>query len=142
MNEITPLVTILMPCKNAKATFFREALNSVFSQSSPCWNLVVIDDHSASVETVNFLRDLNKSNDDRISVIENKSNLITGALNTGMRYAKSPYVCSLHSDDLLDERAIEILNRYLRDYPDVDYFHSSRIHIDENGDQIGSVLEG
>ena len=135
------LVTILMPCKDSKVSFFKKALDSVFKQSIPFWNLVVIDDHSASVETVNFLRDLNKSNDDRISVIENKSNLITGALNTGMRYAKSPYVCSLHSDDLLDERAIEILNRYLRDSPDVDYFHSSRIHIDENGDQIGSVLE-
>lgn len=141
MSQNRSPVTILMPCKDSKVSFFKKALDSVLKQSSPCWNLVVIDDHSTSVETVKSLKDLNKSNDNRISVIENKSNFITGALNTGMRYAKSPYVCSLHSDDLLDVKAIEILNRYIKDYPDVDYFHSSRIYIDENGDQIGPVLE-
>ena len=140
-NKDRYLVTILMPCKDSKISFLNKALDSVLNQSCSCWNLVVIDDHSASVEIVDFFRDLNKSNDDRISVIENKSNLITGALNTGMRYAKSPYVCSLHSDDLLDVRAIEILNRYIKDSPDVDYFHSSRMHIDENGDPIGPVLK-
>lgn len=139
MNYSAPLVTVLMPCKNPKASFFSIALNSVFSQISPYWNLIVIDDHSDDAETIEVLRELSKSRDKRVSVLKNKSNLITGALNTGMRNSKTPYVCSLLCDDLLDTNAIEVLNRYIIEFSNVDFFHSSRIYIDEKGITISTV---
>ena len=95
-----PLVTVLMPCKDAKASFFSGALNSVFSQSTSLWNLIVIDNHSNDMETIKVLRELSYSRDKRVSVLKYKSNLITGALNTGMRQAKTPYVCSLHCKEI------------------------------------------
>jgi glycosyltransferase involved in cell wall biosynthesis len=119
--------------------FFREALSSVFSQMIPLWNLILIDDHTTDPATLKILRELKDSEDDRISVIENKSELIIGALNTGMRYCKTPYVCTLHCNDLLAVKVIEILNRYIQNYPSVDYFHSSRIVIDDSGSPISST---
>jgi glycosyltransferase involved in cell wall biosynthesis len=96
-------------------------------------------DLSDNLETTEVLKELRNSKDKRISVIKNKSRLLTGALNTGMRYAKTPFVCSLLCDDLLDEKTIEVLNRYIDEYPDVDYFHSSRMYIDENGNPISGI---
>jgi alpha-1,6-rhamnosyltransferase len=139
MSQSFPLVTVLMPCKDAKASFFRDALNSVFLQSTSLWNLIVIDDHSNNMETIDTLRESSNSRDKKVSVLKNESNFITGAVNTGMRQAKTLYVCSLHCDDLLDTKAIEVLNSYIKGFPDIDYFHSSRIHIDENGCPISSI---
>jgi glycosyltransferase involved in cell wall biosynthesis len=134
-----PLVTVLIPCKDPKVSFFREALNSVFSQTTPLWNLILIADHGSNTEIIEILRDLSNSKDSIVSVLKNESKLITGALNTGMKHATTPYVCFLHCDDLLDENAIELLNSYISEYPDIDYYHSSRIHIDEDGHTIGSI---
>ena len=139
MNDNCTLVTILMPCKNAKESFFKLALHSVCSQSSLLWNLIVINDHSYHLDTINILKELSNSNDNRISVIKNDSNLITGALNTGMKQAKTPYVCSFHCDDLLDNKTVEVLNRNIKSYPVIDYFYSSRRHIDEKGNHISSI---
>lgn len=143
MEHGFPVVTVLMPCKNAIASFSRDALNSVFSQISSHWNLIVIVDNyqssKESTETLFILRDLRKSKDNRISVIKNESNLITGALNTGMKHSKTPYVCSLFCDDMLDNNAVEELNRFINKYPEIDFFHSSRIYIDENGSPISSI---
>jgi glycosyltransferase involved in cell wall biosynthesis len=139
MNQDFPLVTVLMPCKDPKVSFFREALNSVFSQTTPLWSLIIIDDHSRDKEIIGILGELGNPKVVKLSLLKNGSNLITGALNTGMRHAKTPYVCSLHCDDLLDENAIEVLNTYISEYPDIDYFHSSRVHINEDGYPIGSV---
>ncbi len=139
MNHVLPLVTVLMPCKDAKASFFREALNSVFSQSSSLWNLIVINDHSTNLETVEILGELTRFKDSRILVVTNKSNYLTAAMNTGMNQAKTPYVCSLHCDDLLDRNAIQVLNSYIQQFLDIDFFHSSRIYIDENGNRLTSI---
>ena len=134
------LVTILMPCKDSNGAFFKKALESVISQNTPAWNLIVIDDHSEEIATINYLKKLSRSKDKRVSVIKNESKLITGALNTGMKFAETPYVCSLHCDDLLDRNAVGVLNDYINRYPDIDYFHSSRVHIDEDGSAVGPIL--
>jgi glycosyltransferase involved in cell wall biosynthesis len=124
-----------MPSKNVKTSFFKEALNSVYSQSTFLWNLIIIVDNFDE----EFLRNFDSVDDRRVSLLKNESQLINGALNTGMKYATTPYVCSLHCDDLLDKAAIEVMCRYIRKYPDIDFFHSSRLYIDENGCPISSV---
>lgn len=139
MNET--LVTILMPCKNGARRFLKEALESIFKQSVSTWKLIVIDDHSEDQNTLAALGNLAKLNDPRIRVLRNESNFVTGALNTGMRKAKTPFVCSVHCDDKLDEKAIEILNRNITENSTIDYFHSSRRHIDESGKFITEVFE-
>lgn len=133
------LVTILMPCKDPRASFFREALGSVLAQTSPAWRLLVVDDHSTSFDTLAVLRELRGLLDLRIRVLESGGRLITGALNTGMRQATTPYVCTLHCDDLLDRKAVEVLNEHIRRYPHTDYFHSARVYIDGDGHPLSGV---
>jgi glycosyltransferase involved in cell wall biosynthesis len=132
-------LTILIPCKDAKPSYFREAINSVFLQTSSFWQLLVIDDHSKSRETIAFLNELRDSEDKRLRVIKSDKQRISGALNAGMKLVETPFVCMLHCDDLLDRKCIETLSNYINEFPDVDYFHSARQFIDDDGNTISSV---
>ena len=133
------LVTVLMACRDPHAGFFWQALNSVFEQTSSAWELRVIDDHTTDGAALEVLRELESSSDGRIAVLESESQLITGAFNTGMRHAKTPFVCILHCDDLLHASAIAVLSDYIGKYPGVDYFHSSRRYIEEAGRPLSSI---
>lgn len=135
------LVTVLMPCKDAHPVYFELALNSVLEQSVPHWRLMIIDDHSTNEATLKILKNLANSDDRRIQVIKNQTRFITGALNTAMALVETPFVCSLHCDDLLDENAVKILNDCISEFPEVDYFHSGRVHINDDGEKISKFYQ-
>ena len=139
MSGEETLVTVLMWCRNVEMSFFREALGSVRSQTSPRWELCIIVDADDPDAPAAIVPEIESCTDSRIFVAENESRLITGAFNTGMRKATTPYVCVLHADDLLDRRAVEILHGYIKQHADVDYFHSSRIYIDDDGVEISDI---
>jgi glycosyltransferase involved in cell wall biosynthesis len=133
------LVTVLMPCRDAHPRFLGLALRSVLEQSSPRWRLLVIDDASERADTLGVLRRLECSGDPRVRVVPSGSRYVTGALNTGMRTATTPYVCMLHCDDLLGGDAIATLNEVIEDDPRVDYFYSARRFIDEHGRALSGI---
>ena len=62
-----------MPCKDPKESYFREALDSVFSQSAPSWNLFVIYDTSDDLDRIGLLRELNGRGDHRLRLLQNES---------------------------------------------------------------------
>jgi glycosyltransferase involved in cell wall biosynthesis len=132
-------VTVLMPCRNAHPDFLREALTSVFAQTAVDWKLLVIDDASDDAATLETLAALVATPDPRVRVVRSEGKSVTTALNTGMRHATTGYVCVLHCDDLLDPTAIAVLARWIDDRPDIDYFYSSRMFVDEEGRPLSGV---
>ena len=134
-----PSVTVLMPCRNAHAGFLREALESVFAQTIESWELLLVDDASDDPRTLDVLAELARRGDPRVRVAASASPHITGAVNTGMRLARTPFVCTLHCDDLLEEHALETLSRTIDADRNADFFYSSRIHIDEQGRVLSRV---
>jgi glycosyltransferase involved in cell wall biosynthesis len=141
MNRIeSTLVTVLMPFRNANFDFFRAAVASVFAQSTPFWNLILIHDEDEQT-TAELVEEVKARKDNRVRIEMSHGKRITGALNTGMKQALTPYVCSLHCDDLLAQDAIETLNRAILENPTVDFFYSSRRFIDGNGKPKGNVMQ-
>lgn len=132
-------VTIIMPCKDADVSLMREAVSSVLRQTESAWSLLIVDDHSSNPETLRYLKELDENIDPRVVVCKNDSKNITGALNTALKKAKTPFVAMLHCDDLLSRHTTGHLNQYIKNYPNVDYFHSSRRVIDDNGRFISGV---
>jgi glycosyltransferase involved in cell wall biosynthesis len=133
---VTPtdaLVSVLMPCRNVEPSYFRQALDSVREQTSPRWRLCIAIDAADDGSTAALLSQPDAWRDDRLSVVRSAAPRVTGTLNAGLRHVHTPYVAILHADDLLDARAIEVLERAIGRYPDVDYFHSSRTYIDDDG---------
>jgi len=69
--------------------------------------------------------------DPRVTLVVNEGRRLGGALNTGMRHAATDFVAILFADDMWATHAAAVLNHAIRQNPGVDFFHSSRIIIDE-----------
>ena len=134
MND--PL-TVIMPVKTYHPDYLRAALGSVVGQSSPAWRLAIVvekDDAGA------FQRLLASAMDDpRVAIVVNRGRKLAGAINSGIRHASTDFVALLLADDVWSTDAVRILGDYRRTYPDVDFFHSSRVVIDERGQEISAV---
>jgi glycosyltransferase involved in cell wall biosynthesis len=132
------MVTVLLPCKVVKPEFLKDALDSVIGQTAPDWLLIAIIDRDSpdSVKAVisRYLAD------PRVRMVVNEGRFLAGALNTGMRHAETEFICILLGDDRLDADAISTLKKNIRENPGVDFFHSSRAHIDSAGKIRGDIM--
>ena len=95
-----PLVSVLMAAYNAEKTV-REAVESIFSQEYPCWELLVVDDASGD-STSGILEEL-AAVEPRMRVYRNERNLgFSGTRNRLLELAspQAEYLAVLDSDDL------------------------------------------
>src|SRR5713226_5449640 len=108
MNEHR--VTALMPLKNYHPVFLRKALGSVMNQSCPDWDLLIIVEKR---DSDHFRKLLHQGlADSRVAMIVNEGRKLAGALNTGMRHAKTDFVAILLADDMWSTDAVHTLNTY------------------------------
>jgi len=135
MNECR--ITVLMPLKNYHLDYLRKAVESVINQSCPYWHLLIIIEKG---DSDHFRNSLEKELDDsRVEMIINKGRKLAGAINSGMRYTTPDFVALLLADDRWSTDAVKVLNDHIAKYPHIDFFHSSRAIIDENGNPLSSV---
>lgn len=94
----SPVVSVVIPCYNGEE-FVAEAIESVFSQTYPSWELIIVNDGSDD----NSRKVINQF-DDRITVISHDENRgIAAAMNTGIRNASGEFIAFLDQDDLWKE---------------------------------------
>jgi glycosyltransferase involved in cell wall biosynthesis len=133
----TAAVTALMPLRHGHLEYVRRALRSMLEQSCPHWRLQIVVER-AELATLSgvleeFLRDA------RIQLRRNEGRRLAGALNTGMRHASTEFVGILLADDMWAPDAVAVLTERIGAFPHVDFFHSSRIFIDECDNVISSI---
>ncbi|MBX6773041.1 MAG: glycosyltransferase family 2 protein [Chloroflexi bacterium] len=93
----SPGVTILMPFRNARSTL-ELALRSIFAQTYPAWEAILIDDGSDdnSYEIAASLAD------GRVTVLrDGRQRGLAARLNEGMTAVDTPYVCRMDADDIM-----------------------------------------
>jgi glycosyltransferase involved in cell wall biosynthesis len=132
------MITALMPLRNYHADFLRACVRSLFHQTSPAWRLLVIVERKDRATFSDLLAE--ELADPRVTMIPNEGRKLSGAMNTGMRAARTPFVAILLADDMWAANAVEVLTRHIQGHPDVDFFHSSRRYVDETGAPISSVF--
>ncbi|MCI0413248.1 glycosyltransferase [bacterium] len=130
-------ITALMPLKNYHLPYVRKAIESLQKQSSPFWKLLIIVEDRDYPRLSSLLQ--NELADSRIRMIQNEARKLAGAFNTGMRRAETVFVGILLSDDMWSTDAVAVLNANIGSQPHADFFHSSRMIIDEEDRQISSV---
>lgn len=124
-----PLVTALMPVKEFHPEYLERALTSILRQTSPAWRLLVVVDEPPAGQLAAVLAPALR--DERVDVVVNESTGLAGAINTGMRQAATEYTAILLGDDMWAPEAVEVLTRCWERSPEVDFFHSSRVIVDE-----------
>ncbi|MCS2583326.1 glycosyltransferase family 2 protein [Bacteroides sp. BFG-551] len=88
--------SVIMPTYN-QAHFIRRAILSLYEQTYPNWELIIIND-GCTDETEMFISDF--LDDARVVYIKNENNQGLGyALNQGLKVAKFDLIAYLPSDD-------------------------------------------
>jgi glycosyltransferase involved in cell wall biosynthesis len=97
------LVSVVMPVYNA-APYLREAIQSMFDQTYPNWELIAVDDGS----TDNSWEILQSYSDPRIKIFQRENGGQCAATNTGLQHISGDYVLFFDADDLMDKNKIKV----------------------------------
>jgi glycosyltransferase involved in cell wall biosynthesis len=132
-----PRVTVLLPVKSFHPPYLTAAVGSILRQTSPAWRLVVVGEVENEATLGGLLE--RELQDSRIELIVNEGRRLPGAVNTGMRHARTPYVALLLGDDSWTPDAVAVLSAAIARSTDVDFFHSGRLIVDDDGRPISSA---
>jgi glycosyltransferase involved in cell wall biosynthesis len=110
-NGITPAVAVVIPFYNG-AAFIERALRSVYAQSMPAAEVVVVNDGSQPQER-EFLHQIQPRYGFKLIDQENSGQ--AAARNAGVAAASAPYICFLDQDDFYLEHHILLLTQAIPD---------------------------
>lgn len=115
-------LSVIVPIYNV-ATYLRECLDSILSQSFTDYELILVDD--GSTDDSGAICDEYASNEKRVSVIHKDNEGIVRARKTGLLMASGDYVICVDGDDWIEAGAFEYLAG-LMDYENVDIVLAAR----------------
>ena len=128
-DHVFPLVSVCIGTYN-REKYIRETLDSVFAQTYPNIEVIVVDDASTD-GTVDLVREYGE----RVSlvVLEVNSGLPAVPRNHGLRLAAGKYVAFLDSDDVWFPEKLELQVNQLEQHPEFVLSHTYCQMIDEEG---------
>lgn len=130
-NADGSLISVVCPVFNTDPDLLGITVASVLAQSYERWELLLVNDGSKRLETINALARL-ASSDERIRVIDRADNTgVAAATNRGIEAANGEYVLFLDHDDLLAPTALAWCAACA---PDADLVYSDEDKIDDTGD--------
>ena len=116
------MISVLIPVYNTNPLHLKECLESCLFQTIDDYEIVIVDNGSDNVNTLNLLKQIEKQEKVRLFVCprqENKKNLSV-ALNYGLSKCKFNLVARMDSDDVMCHDRLEKQKKYLDLYTDVD----------------------
>ena len=114
------LLTIITATFNSEK-HLEECLLSLYNQNFSNYEHIIIDGGSTD-RTIDII----KKYEHKITYwCSEPDSGIYDAFNKGMQLAKGKYLGFLNSDDKYTEKSLEILNKYIENYPDKDFFFGS-----------------
>lgn len=121
-------VSVVIPCFNSGATI-NQTISSVIAQSYENVEVIVVDDGSTDIETINILDSLTG-----IILIRQKNLGLPRARNVGFAAASGDYILPLDADDWLEPATLSELIAALENTPDAAFAFS---YIELEGESKG-----
>jgi glycosyltransferase involved in cell wall biosynthesis len=116
-NSKRPLITIITVTKNSEK-FLEATIKSVTNQTNKNFEYILIDGGSTD-NTLNII----KKYQNKINYwVSEDDKGIYSAFNKGLSLSQGGYIGFVNSDDKLKKKALSILGKYIRQYPDLDFF--------------------
>lgn len=129
-----PVVTIGIPFYNP-GHLIEDAIRSVFSQTFPDWELILIDDGS----TDESLCRVQKIRDHRVRVYSDGRNKgLVYRLNQISQLATGKYLARMDADDMMHPGRIAAQVEFLEDNPNADVVDTALVVLDQNADPVGT----
>ncbi|MBR5512194.1 MAG: glycosyltransferase family 2 protein [Bacteroidaceae bacterium] len=120
-----------------KATFFKEALDSILTQTYKEFELIIVND--ASPEDLDSI--VNSYSDARIRYYKNEKNIggkdLVAQWNHCLEYAQGDYIILASDDDVYHQEYLEKMDVLVNKYTEVNVFRPRVQYIDENGKITG-----
>jgi GT2 family glycosyltransferase len=130
---VKPRISVITPVYNIPPAILCQCVESVLSQTSSRWELILCDDASTNAGTQEVLSQF-QGFDGRIKVVRNSRNLhIADASNRAVSFATGEFVAFLDHDDALAPNAIESIQRAITEFPDTDLLYTDEDKIDFDG---------
>jgi glycosyltransferase involved in cell wall biosynthesis len=115
------LVSVIIPAYNV-VPFIKEALDSVFAQTYPHYEVIVVNDGSPDTPE---LEQVLTPYMHRVTYIKQENRGLAGARNTGLRAATGGLIALLDGDDLWTPDYLEEQTRFLHEHPEYDLVYSN-----------------
>ncbi len=134
-----PLISLILPVRNARLDWLEAAVDSVLAQTYGCWQLCVCDDASEQDCTPYFAA--RSAAEPRIRFVRSSQRLgIAGALNRAAELAAGEYAGFLDQDDLLAPHALHCVAAAVQDgQPDLLY--SDEDYLDPQGRRVQPIFK-
>ncbi|MDO5561891.1 MAG: glycosyltransferase family 2 protein [bacterium] len=100
MNEKKPLISVIIPCYN-QGHFLNTAIKSILDQDYSNFEIIIINDGSTDLNTVDIISQLKKQNLPYIRIYSIKNRGLAGARNYGLDKAAGDFIQFLDADDQL-----------------------------------------
>lgn len=134
MLTLSKLVSIVMPTYN-QAHFLPEALDGVFAQTYPHYELIVVDDGSTD-DTAQVLNGYRHRHE--LVVVSQTNQRLPRALNAGVGRASGTFLTWTSSDNIMLPRMLEVLVQALESAPSkVGLVYGDRYLMDDDGNDLG-----
>jgi len=108
-----PLITIITAVLNNEK-YLEECINSLYNQNYDNYEHIIIDGGSSD-KTIEIIKKYEAKIDYWCSGLDKG---IYDAFNKGMKLAKGSYLGFLNSDDYFSDEALELLENYIKKYPE------------------------
>ncbi len=109
------MISVIIPAYNA-ARYVTEALRSVSVQSSPCEEILVVDDGSTD-ETRQVVKKLHEK---AVRLVLAEHQGVSAARNLGVKEAQGDLLAFLDADDLWEKDKLRIQQQILTEQPELD----------------------
>lgn len=124
------LISVIIPIYNC-ASYLRECLDSVLSQSYKDWECICVDD--GSTDESGDICDEYALLDARFKVIHKPNGGEGSARNAGLEVFKGEFVYFVDSDDVINSRTLEVCYSAFKEYPEADLVSLDMVTFEENG---------
>lgn len=128
-------ISVVIPAYNAEE-FIEETLASVFAQTVPVDEVIVVDDGSTDGTAETITRHF-----PQVKLVQQANGGVSKARNTGIDNVSSDYLCFLDADDLWEPNKLELQIEALNTYQDSEFVLSDECMFDETGIYCPSVLK-
>lgn len=114
---MNPLISVIIPTYNY-GTFLKDAIQSVQEQTFSHWECLVIDDGSTD-NTKEIVANI-ATGDGRVRYFYQENKGLSAARNKGIKESQGDFLQFLDSDDLIEQRKLELQVGYFSNHPDAD----------------------